>query len=161
LDTALESLDADNAIDEREFTPAVNETAPYFESAIEPESPTEEPDFEITPLEQYDDALPTGFNEDDAVANIAASKEAEAVSKRGVDPDLASFTLATIYKIRGLYDHALEVLDILETKGVNPDRIASEREIIRELVQAERTAQPSVPPFGGNQGYGAQGFHLR
>ena len=154
LDNTLESAEAENPIQDDYSISNVDETVPYFGNMTEPA-------FDISPLEQFDDALPTGFNEQDAVANIAASKEAEEVTRRGVDPDLASFTLATIYKIRGLYDHALEVLDILETKGVNPDRIASEREIIRELVQAERAATSSVPPVSRDKGFGAHGFHLR
>ncbi|UCD37318.1 MAG: hypothetical protein JSW54_10855, partial [Fidelibacterota bacterium] len=54
--------------------------------------------------------------------------------KLRIDPKLATFTLATIYKVQGLHQQALQVLDMLEAKGSDPERIAAEREaIIRQM----------------------------
>jgi hypothetical protein len=44
-----------------------------------------------------------------------------------VDPKLATFTLVDIYKVQGLYQQALQALDILENKGGDPERIERER----------------------------------
>ena len=47
-----------------------------------------------------------------------------------VDPKLATFTLVDIYKVQGLYQQALQALDILENKGGDPERIERERTTI-------------------------------
>jgi hypothetical protein len=47
-----------------------------------------------------------------------------------VDPILATFTLVDIYQVQGLYQQALQVLDILENKGGDPERIKRERATI-------------------------------
>lgn len=49
-----------------------------------------------------------------------------------IDPKLATFTLATIYKVQGLYQQALQVLDMLEAKGGDPERIEDERRSITQ-----------------------------
>lgn len=52
-----------------------------------------------------------------------------------IDPKLATFTLATIYKVQGLFVEALEVLNMLEDKGADQERINDEREAIRNLME--------------------------
>ncbi|MEE9162922.1 MAG: hypothetical protein V3U35_08140, partial [Candidatus Neomarinimicrobiota bacterium] len=51
-----------------------------------------------------------------------------------IDPHLATFTLATIYKVQGLYRQALQVLDMLEAKDADTERIQAERESIQQLM---------------------------
>ncbi|MFB0515279.1 MAG: hypothetical protein ACETWG_01595, partial [Candidatus Neomarinimicrobiota bacterium] len=66
-----------------------------------------------------------------------AVEAAEAAAGRGplwIDPQLATFTLATIYKVQGLYQQALQVLDMLEAKGADAERIQAEREAITQLM---------------------------
>lgn len=58
---------------------------------------------------------------------VERAKQSLADSRLNIDPKLATFTLATIYKVQGLYQQALQVLDLLETKGSDPERIESER----------------------------------
>ncbi len=53
-----------------------------------------------------------------------------------VDPKLATFTLADIYQVQGLYQQALQVLDILENKGGDPARIKRERATITAAMSA-------------------------
>ena len=47
-----------------------------------------------------------------------------------VSPRLATFTLVHVLKEQGLYNRALDVLDILDDKGENKDRIEAERATI-------------------------------
>ena len=47
-----------------------------------------------------------------------------------VSPRLATFTLVHVLKEQGLYNRALDVLDILDEKGENKDRIEAERQSI-------------------------------
>ena len=47
-----------------------------------------------------------------------------------VSPRLATFTLVHVLKEQGLYNRALDVLDILDEKGENKDRIEAERATI-------------------------------
>jgi len=58
---------------------------------------------------------------------VERARQDQAESRLGIDPKLATFTLATIYKVQGLYQQALQVLDLLETKGSDRERIESER----------------------------------
>ncbi|MFC1480800.1 tetratricopeptide repeat protein [Candidatus Neomarinimicrobiota bacterium] len=53
-----------------------------------------------------------------------------------IDPKLATFTLATIYKVQGLFVEALEVLNMLEDKGADQERIDDERDAIRNLMES-------------------------
>lgn len=53
-----------------------------------------------------------------------------------IDPKLATFTLATIYKVQGLFVESLEVLNMLEDKGADQERIDDEREAIRNLMES-------------------------
>ena len=48
-----------------------------------------------------------------------------------ISPRLATFTLVHVLKGQELYTRALDVLDILEKKGENKERIAAERDSIK------------------------------
>ncbi|MFQ6604875.1 MAG: tetratricopeptide repeat protein [Fidelibacterota bacterium] len=52
-----------------------------------------------------------------------------------VSPRMATLTLAQVYKDQGLYQHALDVLILLEKKGVNPEAVAEEKQIVERLLQ--------------------------
>jgi hypothetical protein len=66
-------------------------------------------------------------------------EEVEPKGEPWIDPKLATFTLATIYKVQGLYQQALQVLDMLEDKGADPERIAAEREsIIQQMTSGSQ-----------------------
>ena len=58
------------------------------------------------------------------------SSEALNVSVR-----LATFTLVNVLKNQALFYQALEVLDLLEQKGEDPDMIRLERDAVKELIK--------------------------
>jgi tetratricopeptide (TPR) repeat protein len=60
----------------------------------------------------------------------------ESGANLSISPRLATFTLVTVLRNQGLYQQALEILDILEEKGEDPERIARERERLRELLRS-------------------------
>ena len=48
---------------------------------------------------------------------------------------LATFTLVNVLKNQALFYQALEVLDLLEQKGEDPDMIRLERDAVKELIK--------------------------
>ncbi|MFH1850947.1 MAG: hypothetical protein ABIA75_01240 [Candidatus Neomarinimicrobiota bacterium] len=52
-----------------------------------------------------------------------------------INARLATFTLVAVLKDQGLFHQALEVLDVLEEKGRDPERIVAEREKINEMIK--------------------------
>ena len=58
-----------------------------------------------------------------------------------IDPHLATFTLATIYKVQGLYRQALQVLDMLEAKSADQERIQGERESIQQFMISDSPSE--------------------
>ncbi len=82
---------------------------------------------------QVIDDAPTPLPEPDeseVPAADATTGKQDSSSAPWIDPKLATFTLATIYKVQGLYKQALQVLDMLEAKGGDPERIEDERRSI-------------------------------
>lgn len=61
---------------------------------------------------------------------------ADVSSKKGIKARMATFTLVAVLKDQGLYHQALEVLEVLEQKDGDMERIASEREAINQLIQS-------------------------
>ena len=61
---------------------------------------------------------------------LSQSGEALNVSVR-----LATFTLVNVLKNQGLFYQALEVLDLLEQKGEDPDMIRLERDAVKSLIK--------------------------
>ncbi len=53
----------------------------------------------------------------------------------GIKARMATFTLVAVLKDQGLYHQALEVLDVLENKGSDPERVETERDAINLLIQ--------------------------
>ncbi|MCH7496898.1 MAG: hypothetical protein IH971_03490 [Candidatus Marinimicrobia bacterium] len=88
-----------------------------------------------------DDAPET---DDETVTTEREADQEEADAERDalqIDPKLATFTLATIYKVQGLYHQALQVLDMLEEKGADPERINAERDSIRKVMTSDTKSE--------------------
>ena len=64
-----------------------------------------------------------------------ASKKSDAESLN-VSVRLATFTLVNVLKNQALFYQALEVLDLLEQKGEDPDMIRLERDSVKELIKS-------------------------
>jgi len=55
-----------------------------------------------------------------------------------ISPRIATFTMVNVLKNQNLYHQALDVLDILVTKGADVEKIEAERVVIKELLKAEK-----------------------
>ena len=73
-------------------------------------------------------------HEDESVLGMEVPPQSHEPLK--IDPKLATFTLATIYKVQGLFVESLEVLNMLEDKAADQERIDDEREAIRNLMES-------------------------
>ena len=58
--------------------------------------------------------------------------------KLAISPRIATFTMVNVLKNQNLYHQALDVLDILVTKGADIEKIEAERIAIKELLKAEK-----------------------
>ena len=63
----------------------------------------------------------------------SSTKSAESLN---VSVRLATFTLVNVLKNQALFYQALEVLDLLEQKGEDPDMIRLERDAVKELIKS-------------------------
>ena len=64
------------------------------------------------------------------------SKSLEPGDTLNVSVRLATFTLVNVLKNQALFYQALEVLDLLEQKGEDPDMIRLERDAVKELIKS-------------------------
>ena len=55
-----------------------------------------------------------------------------------ISPRIATFTMVNVLKNQNLYQQALDVLDILVTKGADVEKIEAERVAIKELLKGEK-----------------------
>ena len=55
-----------------------------------------------------------------------------------ISPRIATFTMVNVLKNQNLYHQALDVLDILVTKGADAEKIEEDRATIKELLKAEK-----------------------
>jgi len=62
-------------------------------------------------------------------------KSAESGESLNVSVRLATFTLVNVLKNQALFYQALEVLDLLEQKGEDPDMIRLERDAVKALIK--------------------------
>ena len=85
-----------------------------------------------------DEGLPADIGQEDESALDLPPQPHEPLK---IDPKLATFTLATIYKVQGLFVEALEVLNMLEDKGSDQERIDDERDAIRNLMESGNTGK--------------------
>ena len=71
------------------------------------------------------------------------SKNSKALSKKtdgpqlAISPRIATFTMVNVLKNQNLFYQALDVLDILVTKGADPEKIEAERDVIKNLIKEE------------------------
>ena len=72
-------------------------------------------------------------NEENESASVDTSSAAGGIK---LNSDLATFTLAQIYMNQGQLTEALSVLDLLEKKGENKEKVESIREEIRAKMKA-------------------------
>ena len=68
-----------------------------------------------------------------ATSKRSSDKSAESLN---VSVRLATFTLVNVLKNQALFYQALEVLDLLEQKGEDPDMIRLERDAVKELIKS-------------------------
>ena len=66
---------------------------------------------------------------------ITKKKSSETSESLNVSVRLATFTLVNVLKNQALFYQALEVLDLLEQKGEDPDLIRLERDSVKELIK--------------------------
>ena len=72
-----------------------------------------------------------------------SSKSTKSLSKKADEPQLAispriaTFTMVNVLKNQKLFNQALDVLDILVTKGAETERIQAERDAIKNLIKEE------------------------
>ena len=64
------------------------------------------------------------------------TKPAESGDTLNVSVRLATFTLVNVLKNQALFYQALEVLDLLEQKGEDPDMIRLERDAVKTLIKS-------------------------
>ena len=64
------------------------------------------------------------------------TKPAESGDTLNVSVRLATFTLVNVLKNQALFYQALEVLDLLEQKGEDPDMIRLERDAVKALIKS-------------------------
>lgn len=74
----------------------------------------------------------------DASAKKDVQTEAENGGKMELKIPVPTFTLVEVFKKQKLYDEALQLLDVLEKKSKNPERIEKER---REIIQLKMEAE--------------------
>ena len=68
---------------------------------------------------------------------VASKKSStESTESLNVSVRLATFTLVNVLKNQALFYQALEVLDLLEQKGEDPDMIRLERDAVKELIKS-------------------------
>ncbi|MCF7802009.1 MAG: hypothetical protein K9N34_08315 [Candidatus Marinimicrobia bacterium] len=65
---------------------------------------------------------------------VQPTPEPEESKPQKITRSMATFTLMQIFKDQGLYQHALEVLEILKEKSPNTERVEAEIKEIRELM---------------------------
>lgn len=106
----------------------VLEKAAYDSQEMQGESFEPSTRVPTTPESAEDAELTLG--EADEIEPVLEEDRGDAADSQWLDPKLATFTLATIYKVQGLYQQALQVLDLLDEKGADPNRIAAERDAI-------------------------------
>ena len=67
---------------------------------------------------------------------VSKKSSTESTASLNVSVRLATFTLVNVLKNQALFYQALEVLDLLEQKGEDPDMIRLERDAVKELIKS-------------------------
>lgn len=115
-------------------TPTEPESEPLVEKAAEkepqPVKAEEKPPIEI-PKRQPIPPAPNPWQER---PKRKLTHPQEKQVKHNITRSMATFTLLHIFKSQGMYENALEVLQLLKEKSSNPERIQQEEKEIRELM---------------------------
>ena len=69
--------------------------------------------------------------------NSRKSSKKDEGPQLAISPRIATFTMVNVLKNQKLFYQALDVLDILVTKGADPVKIEQEREAIKDLIKEE------------------------
>jgi len=122
----------------------------FVETAIEGKTdsgviagePSEDTESIVTEVDRelqniFDDVVSTDTDDSDKKEDETEKAESAPIGGVKLNSDLATFTLAEIYTNQGQYTEALSVLDLLENKGENPEKIASMRKEIKEKMEAK------------------------
>jgi len=129
VDSLEKSLMVEVIEDEKEDTPTLT-------SPLEPVATTPKPEIAVTAKEVAE----TEKEEADLEPQKAPKPQKRFVPrqdptvKHNITRSMATFTLMQIFKSQGLYENALEVLQLLKEKSSNLERIESEEKEIRELM---------------------------
>jgi len=84
----------------------------------------------------FDDVVTTESDDTDKKEEDSEESKSESIGGVKLSNDLATFTLAEIYSNQGQYTEALSVLDLLENKEKDLEKIKSMREEIKEKIEA-------------------------
>ena len=69
-------------------------------------------------------------------SNKASPKKTDG-PQLAISPRIATFTMVNVLKNQNLFYQALDVLDILVTKGADPEKIEAERDVNKNLIKEE------------------------
>lgn len=126
-------------------------------AAIESEPPAKAiPDALETPrIDSTDEPETEGETPGGALRSFLRKEdpaEVEDEESDQINPDLASFAMVAHLKMRYQYNKALAMLDILESKQADPDRIREERQEIYDLFYAGRDRESKITEPAGVTG---------
>ena len=89
------------------------------------------------------DKLPNTIKQTKTKKSKKSSKNKKSSSKTmegpklAISPRIATFTMVNVLKNQQLFYQALDVLDILVTKGADHEKIEQEREVIKDLIKEQ------------------------
>tara|TARA_S200000501_G_scaffold67635_2_gene59150 strand:+ start:32702 stop:33397 length:696 start_codon:yes stop_codon:yes gene_type:complete len=87
--------------------------------------------------------LKTNYDKKPQVSNNKNKNSHKTIIEKSTNPlnvstRLATFTLVAVLKNQGLFEQALDVLEILEEKGDNKKKVQQERRLIQTLIKNSR-----------------------
>ena len=83
------------------------------------------------------DKLPNTIKQTKTKNSKKSSSKTMEGPKLAISPRIATFTMVNVLKNQHLFYQALDVLDILVTKGADHEKIEKEREVIKDLIKEQ------------------------
>ena len=83
------------------------------------------------------DKLPNTIKQTKTKNSKKSSSKTMEGPKLAISPRIATFTMVNVLKNQHLFYQALDVLDILVTKGADHEKIEQEREEIKDLIKEQ------------------------
>ena len=83
------------------------------------------------------DKQPNTIKQTKTKKNKKSSSKTMEGPKLAISPRIATFTMVNVLKNQHLFYQALDVLDILVTKGADHEKIEQEREVIKDLIKEQ------------------------